>query len=1179
MDKGSTTIEEEILKEMEDVIRKAAEAPLPAPEKPPEAPPAAPPGAPSEAPPAPPAAPEAPPKDLVEAVKKALSEKPGEKVPKAPPEKPPAPPAAPEAPPKAPEAPPAPAEAPPKKSKVPKRPGKPKEEYPKFIVSKKIKPEERAAVLKEIEEAEKEEEEAEAIKRKAVEEEEKELTEFKEAIDRAEKVLTEVHKTPVARQIEYFRRRIRDLKKEESFYEQKKKILEDKIREKPEEEYPEAIVPRLSPEEEEAMRKEIEEAEKEEVLAKGVKELEEAQKKEEEEKIKAKAQEIFEKRTRGEEPYTKETIEKILKDAGVKPEDAEAFLKEWDRKEAERLIQIEKEEKKKFEEEQEQKLQELKAAREKLVRAEKNMKEFEGLAGLFKGFIKREEKTSVAEEFEKAEREYKEARAEFVAGDFERIVKERSDLADQKAEKLYKERGRLYKFWKNLGELNLAAAYKKIAGREIKSKILRFGARIISVRTGISAGLLGLGIAAGAGTAAGIGIFLARRGFAGLGAGVGTYDLLKLGTEKWAATKGWRAEVVPEELEKMKIEEIEERMAHFEVNAPFVGKKVSENETYLKLSERYKELKNQEAEKNADKLQAFLNKSMEEADGKLEAVKAKSKRNERIIKGLAVGAGIFAGSGVISKLISGKWGWEQFGRVGAVESQTAVKAQTEVNLETAENQLRLPDEFVSKIAGPDRLLGSQEMASLTGLEKYLSDAGLDPQSEEVVRGLGIENIGDISKAEVNLESLLGVTKDPEIIKSVVERGLDADDAENLKALMSSVGKLTLSEDLKRVALQGAITNNFESQTEFLNIVQKIDLDHLRSAGILKPDGAVDIEKFHEIVGAKTLEVHHGDSIWKVLKEYYTAPKAKGGLGLGLREAREKIIEQLKNPALLKQGKLQDLVEAGDQFKVDREGNVLLFVAEDGKMGRLRDVLHAISGTNDIRAGRTVFDLAEGVKVKEVASPLTGHMGLRITDLEGVTHKIADYDFGPRSIVDGKRVVLEEWLKEHGLLAKKTGELEIMKEYPEEVANAPSTGDLEEFSEMQREFSEQQQFYLENLKTLHTNAVAEGNTLQADTLLKKIHSVEEAVGTLERAEIETKIMEKGKNLNRLLEVLGFKNKVEDLKTFSPEELSVFGKKIGKVLKEIPGRRLTPDGLKTREHLELLHNYAEELKSGS
>ena len=845
--------------------------------------------------------------------------------------------------------------------------------------------------------------------------------------------------------------------------------------------------------------------------------------------------------------------------------------------------------------EEAQVLQALDGARERLVKAEKKLKEYEGLKGFFKGFLKKDEKASVETEYEDAQKEYQEARAEYVAGHVELMLDERMALADRRARELHKERGWCYKNWKKLGELNGEALYKKVFGKEIESKIRRFAARVLSVRLGVSAILLGGGLLAGAGTATGLGFFLARRGLAGAGAGFGTYDILKLGTEKWATSKGWRAEITEEELKRMSLAEIEERMTHFEINAPLNGKKVSENEIYGKLVERYKALMEQEASEKGSEVDKFLKESMEAEDRRLTELEAKAKRNEKIMTGVAVGMGLVAGSGLISKLISGKWGWEQFTGARAVKTEMrqaigqAPKVPPEVPAEAppvgpveahpldlpvdkVAEQVNLPKEFIAPLAEPaEGYLTPDQAAELGQLQKNLTELGLDPQDAQVIKGLGISKVEDIVEAERNLEALRGIKTDPQVLREVIARGLDQGDAPNLKSLLESVGKAPLSQGAKDAVVSGAIDNNFEGSGDMMKILEKVDAEHLRTAGIVKSDGIFDAARLKEIATVKTITIDEkGEGIYKVLKDFYSLPKERGGLGLSGQELRVKLLEQLKNPVFYKNGQLQDLVKLGDQIRVDSQGNVLLFVSAEGKMGRLKDVLGAVGGRS-FRSGNQVFELPEGARVTSMPHPIDGHTIIKITDAKGVEHTVSDWSAGKTVRIGGRREVLEDWLKENNLIAKSRP-----------VKPTMAFDEMQTVSEVRRDIVAGEPARLRSAFLDRQKALEIGDADSAARAEVEIQDIQKSLGIsheeakeMARSAIspdEVRVLKNARSLNKFLKdsyvkrFFGYEWNVLHIKHYQPSLLANLDSKLKKLLENWPkGRELPASNLRMRDSL--------------
>ncbi|MFZ5364932.1 MAG: hypothetical protein ACOZBH_01880 [Patescibacteria group bacterium] len=224
----------------------------------------------------------------------------------------------------------------------------------------------------------------------------------------------------------------------------------------------------------------------------------------------------------------------------------------------------------------------LDTAREKFVEAARKLKKYEGLRGCLRRLRDRFEAADAINAHQEAKHNYIESRAEFVGDSVEKHLKESMALADKQAEAFAADRGwgrKFYDSYKKLGEWNLTKL-----GWEPKGRIGRLVARAASVRTAISLGLLAGGsvlAATGAAAAAG-GIFVARRALGGLGAGVGSYDLMKM-----VADRKLSGEVNDDKLKQMPVDEIRKRLEYFEAAAPLSGKKPSEIDFYNKLAIEY----------------------------------------------------------------------------------------------------------------------------------------------------------------------------------------------------------------------------------------------------------------------------------------------------------------------------------------------------------------------------------------------------------------------------------------------------------------------------------------------------------------------------------------------------------------------------------------------------------------
>lgn len=866
--------------------------------------------------------------------------------------------------------------------------------------------------------------------------------------------------------------------------------------------------------------------------------------------------------------------------------------------------------------ERNEKLEKLKEARESLAKAEKNKKAYEGLVGRFKGWIKKDEKSGAEAEYIAAKESYDKARAEYVAGSAERMLKERADLADARAREFYEKRGKIYRAWKWLGEQNVEKLMPDKWKAKLASwrpegklgKVAKFGARLgtkfLSLRTGVSFGLLGVGIWGGVGTAAAVSLFAARRALGGVGAGFGTYDLLRRGQESWAVTKwnlSWKpwemkAGLTKEDVENLSEEELEERMAHFEMNSAMSNSKVSENKVYSLLAERYKELVEKKAEEKGADVTKFLEGQMEGADGKLKELQAKAKRNKKIMMGIALGMGLVAGSGLISKLIHGKWGWEKFAEARAAKTELRQQigqapetpheappvgpveaVSPSFSAEDVATATKLPKEFIAQLAGPDGRLTPDEIVEIGRLRDQLVSMGLNPEDAELIKGLHIEKISDIATAEANLVALHQATSDAGIAREVVARGLDEGDAGQLRSVTQAAAQAHLTPEASHTMVAGAVENNFENNDEVMRILSKVDSDHLKLAGILKPDGTYDYDKFREIVNAHTITIDQkGEGIYKALRDYYSAPLERGGLGLSGRELRAKIVEQMRNPAFFKNGKLQDLVELGDQIRVDGKGNVLLFVAEDGKMARTRDILDLVSD-RAFRSGNQVFEVAPGVHLHEAANPIDGHAIIKLTDAEGHTHTIADWSVGRTARIDGHKEVLEDWLRRNNLLA---GSRAAVPPVPPEELGGASQARHDLLVDEPRRLSDEIHSASE-ARAVGDEATAATHEAQAGVAEESTgvsHEAAEAAAASTLSPTASEVLAHAAAYDNALPHFGIDIKVEDIAGMSPEELQNVDADLSEVLEGMPETGVSDDALHFKEALQTLQDYLHEQLEG-
>lgn len=161
---------------------------------------------------------------------------------------------------------------------------------------------------------------------------------------------------------------------------------------------------------------------------------------------------------------------------------------------------------------------------------------------------------------------------------------------------------------------------------------------------------------------------VARRGLGGGAAGFGFYDIWNAGVQFWRENLGKLRELSPEKIAKMKsLEEVGKYLAAFEIDAatkrPSAGKKDSEELAaarkgidlkddirYIKLLERWAELKQEQSEHTADALEDTLDEWGEDTDKK---IREKARKSEKTKRKVLAGAGIIASTVVGAALGTG----------------------------------------------------------------------------------------------------------------------------------------------------------------------------------------------------------------------------------------------------------------------------------------------------------------------------------------------------------------------------------------------------------------------------------------------------------------------------------------------------------------------------------------------
>lgn len=304
-------------------------------------------------------------------------------------------------------------------------------------------------------------------------------------------------------------------------------------------------------------------------------------------------------------------------------------------------------------------VQETRDSRAAVAAAEQAMKKFDGvsLRGLT-GADKMERATAQAA-LDAAKERYESARGEYVGDSATRMLKERMAAEDARgAAEVEREKGfvegsltKIYDAYKALGEAKLTSSKW-----EPTSRIGKMVKGIASVRTLASTALLGGGIALGAGTG-GLGLLAARRIMSGVGASIGSYDLMRAAADSRASAFKDGDEV------EMNVDDVVSRMESMEARARLEGTQLEGDPKYAALRREFRSRLSGEYQADLEGLGAgeyegkAMQDLMKEADQDISEAAKKRVRNDRAMKGAALGIGVLAGSGELGKAVGKAAGW------------------------------------------------------------------------------------------------------------------------------------------------------------------------------------------------------------------------------------------------------------------------------------------------------------------------------------------------------------------------------------------------------------------------------------------------------------------------------------------------------------------------------------------
>ncbi|MBI3952507.1 MAG: hypothetical protein HY336_00960 [Candidatus Doudnabacteria bacterium] len=225
------------------------------------------------------------------------------------------------------------------------------------------------------------------------------------------------------------------------------------------------------------------------------------------------------------------------------------------------------------------------------IKAKKDLEATQGIKGRLKEFLSRSSKDTVATAHTEAEDEYKKALAEYVSHDIGRLDAETHKLVLARLELTKGDRSvgkRALDWYKGLGNYNLLSKLEE-HGVRVEGRFKRGALRMINVRTAVSAGLLGVAVGFGAGSAIGWGAIVGRRLLSGIGSGVGSRELLLAGLNKMDRN------TLKKRLDNAQFaEQVDRLVSDFYARAALdglSGADLEKDQLYLELVRKQKELK------------------------------------------------------------------------------------------------------------------------------------------------------------------------------------------------------------------------------------------------------------------------------------------------------------------------------------------------------------------------------------------------------------------------------------------------------------------------------------------------------------------------------------------------------------------------------------------------------------
>jgi hypothetical protein len=453
--------------------------------------------------------------------------------------------------------------------------------------------------------------------------------------------------------------------------------------------------------------------------------------------------------------------------------------------------------------------------------------------GLLSGIFKGKKKNNLSKEIDDLQKAILELESKNKISEVRFVVKERSAALDLRVDHSQEEKPnapvkKLFAFYEKF-------FMKKLLPEKWRNKLEKQGflgklfANACTFNTAIGFALFGGGLALGGASIVGAGMLSGRRLLSGTATGVGSYNLLKLGSKSYAQSHGWDKQLGVAEMKGLSLDQTIKYLAHYEANALLEGKKVDGDLYYNSLLEHFSNILEEgkaafvdekSLEFNESAWQNYTLEKIKEIDVELEKALKKKNIKEARLKGAAVLLGITVGSGLFQKAVGHLFNW------GEAPASVTENGEVIGGVETGSAETLLAEQEIShfpEVPHDNFDLFSENMVDQTIIPELASenlpvDQGVSPNL------IGGEDFYDAPQAA--MDSVMEV---PQQTAGMLKRLF----IENHPLIEKAGGDISVVGDKIKVVFDIKVGGDFELKQQAL---RRIMMDVFPVAEVMDADG-------------------------------------------------------------------------------------------------------------------------------------------------------------------------------------------------------------------------------------------------------------------------------------------------------------------------------------------------------